>query len=117
MTGGARYSISIDGTVRTHLDVQELAIEAAEFLKLQNPHSKVVIRDLLTGETTETQSRKPTIGSDSGAPGGVCFRGQTGKLTLVLRFTVPDPERKSSGRICCDAQDNPRPACDNVILA
>jgi hypothetical protein len=61
MTGGARYAISIDGTVRTHRDVQDIAIEAAEFLKTQNPYSKVMIRDLQTGETVETQSRKPTI--------------------------------------------------------
>jgi hypothetical protein len=61
MTGGARYAISIDDTVQTHSDVREIAIEAAEFLKAQSPHSKVVIRDLLTDETTEMQSRRPTI--------------------------------------------------------
>jgi hypothetical protein len=41
MTGGARYAITIDGTVRTHRDVQEIAIEAADSLKAQNPHSKL----------------------------------------------------------------------------
>jgi hypothetical protein len=40
MTGGARYAISIDGTVRTHRDVQEIAIEAANFLKAQNRTAK-----------------------------------------------------------------------------
>jgi hypothetical protein len=57
----ARYEISIDGTVRTHRDVRDIAIEAANFLKAQNPYSKVVIRDLLTGETMEMQPRKPAI--------------------------------------------------------
>jgi hypothetical protein len=61
MTGGARYAISIDGTVRTHRDARDIAIEAAEFLKTQNPYSKVVIRELQTGETTETPPPKPTI--------------------------------------------------------
>jgi hypothetical protein len=29
MTAGARYAISIDGTVRTYRDVRKIAIEAA----------------------------------------------------------------------------------------
>ena len=30
--------------------------------------------------------------------------GQSGNLMLALRFTAFDPERKSAGEICCDAQ-------------
>ena len=56
----ARYEISIDGTVRTHRDAGEIAIEAADLLKAQSPYSKVVIRDLWTGEAMEMQPRKPT---------------------------------------------------------
>lgn len=67
-----------------------IGIEAADFLKAQNPYSKVVIRDLQTREAVETQSRKPTI---SGALARVCFWGQTGKHMLFLRFTVTDPQR------------------------
>jgi hypothetical protein len=61
MTEGARYVISVDGTVRTHRGAREIAIETTDFLKARNPYSKVVIRDLLTGETTEMPRRKPTI--------------------------------------------------------
>jgi hypothetical protein len=57
----ARYEISIDGTVRTHRDAREIAIEAADLLKARSAYSKVVIRDLWTGEITERQSRKPII--------------------------------------------------------
>src|SRR5260370_28989771 len=46
--------------------------------------------------------------ADAGAPSTkVCFRGQTGKLVLVLSFTVPDPEQTSTARLCCDAQHTP----------
>ncbi len=61
MTEGARYEISIDGTVRTHRDTREIAIEAANFLKARNPYSKVVIHDLRTSEMTEMDPRKPTM--------------------------------------------------------
>jgi hypothetical protein len=47
--------------VRTHRDPREIAIEATEFLKAQNPHSKAMVRDLQTGETTEVAARKPVI--------------------------------------------------------
>jgi hypothetical protein len=46
----ARYEISVDGTVRTHRDAREIAIEAANVLKSRSPYSKVVVRDLWTGE-------------------------------------------------------------------
>jgi hypothetical protein len=49
---GAQFEISIDGTPRTHRDVKAMAIEAAENLKSRHPNSVVVVRDLVTGETT-----------------------------------------------------------------
>jgi hypothetical protein len=52
MTEGARYEVSFDGTVRTHRDARESAIEVANALKAGSPYGKVIIRDLLTGETT-----------------------------------------------------------------
>jgi hypothetical protein len=59
ITEGARYDISVDGTVRTHGDAQEIAIEAANVLKARSPYSKIVIRDLQTGETMENRPRAP----------------------------------------------------------
>jgi hypothetical protein len=50
---GARYEISVDGTVRTHWDALDIALEAANVLKACNPHSKVVVRDLTTGQNIE----------------------------------------------------------------
>jgi hypothetical protein len=41
------------GIVRTLRDAQELALEAANVLKACNPHSRVVVRDVLTGVTLE----------------------------------------------------------------
>jgi hypothetical protein len=43
----------MDGTVRTHRDALDIALEAANVLKACNPYSKVVIRDLSTGEVME----------------------------------------------------------------
>jgi signal recognition particle GTPase len=62
---GARYEISVDGAVRTHRDTREMALEAANVLKACRPHSKVVVRDLTTGETIEfaasdAMARKPS---------------------------------------------------------
>jgi hypothetical protein len=56
---GARYEISVDGIMRTHRDLREIAVEAANYLKARNPHSKIVIRDLATGETTEVAASLP----------------------------------------------------------
>jgi len=50
---GARYEISVDGTVRAHRDEREIALEAANVLKACHPDSNVVVRDLSTGETLE----------------------------------------------------------------
>jgi hypothetical protein len=53
MTEDARYEISVDGVARARRVSQDSALEAANVLKACNPHSKVVIRDLSTGETIE----------------------------------------------------------------
>ncbi len=53
---GARYEISVDGTVRTHRDAMEIALEVANVLKACHPHSKVVVRDQTTGETMEFEA-------------------------------------------------------------
>lgn len=50
---GAGYEISVDGAVRTHRDALEIALEAANALKVCNPHSKIVVRDLTTGQNIE----------------------------------------------------------------
>jgi hypothetical protein len=48
---GARFEIAIDGTPRTCRDLEELALEAATFLKTKN-HAEVTVRDLENGEVT-----------------------------------------------------------------
>ena len=55
MTEGARYGIIVDGSVRTHRNTREAALEAANVLKAINPSSKVVIRDLRTGAEIDPQ--------------------------------------------------------------
>lgn len=52
MTGhraGASFEIWIDGRPRAYCARKEVAIEAAECLKQQDPHSKVVVKDLESG--------------------------------------------------------------------
>jgi hypothetical protein len=56
---GAHYEISIDGVVRAHRDLREIAVEAATFLKSRNPQSRVVLRDLVTGARTEIAGMNP----------------------------------------------------------
>jgi hypothetical protein len=48
---GACYEIAIDGTPCSYRDRNELAIEAATFLKTKNPNAELTVRDLVTGET------------------------------------------------------------------
>jgi hypothetical protein len=49
---GAQFEITIDGRPRTHRDLHEHAIQAAQLLKGKNPHSQVAVRDLRTDEKT-----------------------------------------------------------------
>ena len=55
--GGARFEISIDGTTRTYRDQEELAREAATYIKKLNPNSEITLRDLQTGTVTVMKHR------------------------------------------------------------
>jgi hypothetical protein len=46
---GAQFEIKVDGVVRTHRDVRDTAMEAAQFLRLRNPGAKIVVTDLRDG--------------------------------------------------------------------
>jgi hypothetical protein len=48
----AQYQISVDGVPRTYRDRQDIALQAARFLKSENPNSVVKMKDLRTGEET-----------------------------------------------------------------
>ena len=48
----AQYQISVDGVPRTYRDRQDIALQAARFLKSRNPNSTVTLKDLKTGEET-----------------------------------------------------------------
>jgi predicted Rdx family selenoprotein len=43
---GARWEITVDGKPRIYDHKRELAIEAAQYLKLKNPNADVTVRDL-----------------------------------------------------------------------
>jgi hypothetical protein len=49
---GSRWEITVDGKPRTYDHKRELAIEAAEYLKLKNPAADVNVRDLEGTEQT-----------------------------------------------------------------
>jgi hypothetical protein len=49
---GSRWEIMVDGKPRTYDHKRELAIEAAEYLKLKNPAADVNVRDLEGTEQT-----------------------------------------------------------------
>jgi hypothetical protein len=49
---GAQFEILDDGKPRSYRDIKAVAIASAEFLKSQNPHSEVAVKDLQTGEVT-----------------------------------------------------------------
>jgi hypothetical protein len=46
---GAQFEIRIDGTPRSYRDRRDMALQAAEFLKRNNPISLVELKDLKTG--------------------------------------------------------------------
>jgi hypothetical protein len=54
---GARYEIAVDGLPRSCRDAKEIAIDAAEHLKVQNPNVPVTVRDLETGDTNVIKSQ------------------------------------------------------------
>ena len=45
MNLGAQFEISVDGTMRSHRDRQDYAIEAGGLLKQRHPQRQVVVRD------------------------------------------------------------------------
>jgi hypothetical protein len=49
---GAQFEIRIDGTPRSYRDRRDFAVEAATFLKGQNPHSTVEVKDLKSSGVT-----------------------------------------------------------------
>jgi hypothetical protein len=49
---GAQFEIRIDGTPRTYRDRKDFAIKAAEFMKRNNPHSVIEVKDLISGEVS-----------------------------------------------------------------
>jgi hypothetical protein len=61
---GARYEITIDGVVRRHRDLPEIAVEAATPLKSRNPQSRVVVRDLITGTKTDIAGMNPVAAAE-----------------------------------------------------
>jgi hypothetical protein len=52
VNGGAQFEISVDGKPRSFRDLREVAFEAAQYLKSQNPDSEVAVRDLQTNIST-----------------------------------------------------------------
>jgi hypothetical protein len=49
---GAQFEIRIDGTPRSYRDRRDFAVVAATFLKRQNPHSTVEVKDLKSSGVT-----------------------------------------------------------------
>ena len=83
---GAQFEIRIDGTPRSYRDRRDFAVEAATFLKRQNPHSTVEVKDLKSSGVTRRrlQARlmplklRPTsLGSG--------IESHAGELALVAR--------------------------------
>ena len=54
---GAQFEIQIDGTARTYRDRKDYAMEAARFIKSNNPHSMVEVKDLRSGDVTAVALR------------------------------------------------------------
>ena len=54
---GAQFEIQIDGTARTYRDRKDYAMEAARFIKCNNPHSMVEVKDLRSGDVTAVALR------------------------------------------------------------
>jgi hypothetical protein len=60
---GAQFEIRIDGTPRTYRDRKDFAMEAASFLKSQNPHSP--------GYANGQRAERPQQRSPYSSPGRV----------------------------------------------
>jgi hypothetical protein len=59
MTDITGYEISVDGKPRSYRDDKTIAIEAAAYLKMRNPHSGVTVRDLASGEAFPVSAPQP----------------------------------------------------------
>jgi hypothetical protein len=59
---GARWEITVDGKPRTYDHKKELAIQAAQYLKLKNPAAEVTVRDLEgTEQTVVIPAQRPQV--------------------------------------------------------
>jgi hypothetical protein len=54
---GAQFEIRIDGTPRSYRDRKDYAMEAAQLLKSRNPHSRVEVKDLGSGDVLMVEGR------------------------------------------------------------
>ncbi len=72
MSGGARYETMIDGVGRTNRDTREIAIEAGQVLKADNPNPRVVIRDRNYGRRQAGAGGDVTTQSGAGPIAGSC---------------------------------------------
>jgi hypothetical protein len=66
LTESAQFEICVNGHPRTHRDVWEIAIEAAEFLKSLNPECEIIIRDRLTDKRTPVPLKPGNVVSGPG---------------------------------------------------
>jgi hypothetical protein len=58
---GANFEIVVNGKPRTNRDDQNIAVEAAQYLKSKNPNVEVAVRDIRTGEVTPIQWKPPIV--------------------------------------------------------
>ncbi len=61
---GACFQIKVDGVVRTHRDVREIAIEAARELHRRDAYAKIEVTDLRDGSTVVRTSLRARGGKD-----------------------------------------------------
>jgi hypothetical protein len=54
---GAQYEISVDGVPRAYRDLQDLALQTAQFLKSRNRNGVVKLKDLQMREETVVASK------------------------------------------------------------
>src|SRR4051812_4236507 len=58
---GASFEIAIDGVPRSYRDDPKIALEAAKYLKMNNPKSEVSLRDLRNDVLTRMDWQPPII--------------------------------------------------------
>jgi hypothetical protein len=56
---GANWEITVDGKPRSYRDDPQVAVEAANYLKIKNPKSEVCVRDLRSNAVTVAQWTPP----------------------------------------------------------